>query len=57
MAFPHLTDGPRTGVYRHGFSTTDKQFAGKISRADVADFMLKQLTDDTYLHQTPGVSY
>jgi putative NADH-flavin reductase len=54
---PHLTDGPRTGVYRHGFSTTDKQFAGKISRADVADFMLKQLTDDTYLHQTPGVSY
>jgi putative NADH-flavin reductase len=41
---PHLTDGPHTGAYR-------------ISRADVADFMLKQLTDDTYLHQTPGVSY
>ena len=54
---PHLIDGPRTGVYRHGFSTTDRDFQGKISRADVADFMLKQVTDDTYVHQTPGVSY
>jgi putative NADH-flavin reductase len=54
---PHLTDGPRTARYRYGFSTTDTRINGKISRADVADFMLKQLTDDTYLHQTPGVSY
>ncbi len=54
---PHLNDGSRTGVYRHGFPITDRQIKGKISRADVADFMLKQLTDDTYLHQTPGVSY
>jgi hypothetical protein len=54
---PHLKDGPRTGVYRHGFPTTDRRIKGRISRADVADFMLKQLVDDTYLHQTPGVSY
>jgi len=54
---PHLTNGPRTGAYRHGFSPTDTLIKGKISRADVADFMLKQLTDDTYLRQTPGVSY
>ncbi len=54
---PHLTNGTRTGVYRHGFTTTDTRLKLKISRADVADFMLKQLTDDTYLHQTPGVSY
>jgi len=53
----HLTDGPQTGAYRHGFPTTDRRITGKISRADVADFMLKQLTDDTYLHKTPGVSY
>ena len=46
---PHLKDGPRTGVYRHGFPTTDKRIKGWISRADVADFMLKQLVDDTYL--------
>ena len=54
---PHLKDGPRTGVYQHGFSTSDKGIKGWISRSDVADFMLKQLTDNTYLHQTPGVSY
>ena len=54
---PHLTNNPRTGAYRHGFPTTDRRITGKISRADVADFMLSQLADDTYLHQTPGVSY
>jgi putative NADH-flavin reductase len=54
---PHLKDGPRTRAYRHGFSTTDKRIKGWISRADVADFMLKQLVDDTYLHRAPGVSY
>jgi putative NADH-flavin reductase len=54
---PHLTDGPRTGVYQHGFPTTDRRIKGQISRADVADFMLKQLGDDKYIHQTPGVSY
>lgn len=53
---PHLNDGPRTGQYRHGFSTTDTSIKGKVSRTDVADFMLKQLMDDTYLRKTPGVS-
>jgi len=52
-----FTDGERTGQYRHGFPGTDKTTKLKISRADVADFMLKQLTDDTYLHKTPGLSY
>ncbi len=52
-----FTDGSRTGVYRHGFPGTDKTIKGKISRADVADFMLTQLTDRTYLHETPGLSY
>jgi hypothetical protein len=54
---PHLKDGPLTREYRHGFRITDRQIKGNISRADVADFMLRQLSDDTYLHQTPGVSY
>ena len=52
-----FTDGNRTGVYRHGFPSTDKTIKGKISRADVADFMLKQLMDRTYLRETPGLSY
>jgi putative NADH-flavin reductase len=52
-----LTNGPRTGKYRTGFTVTDRSIKGKISRADVADFMLKQMSDDTYLRKTPGVSY
>jgi putative NADH-flavin reductase len=52
-----FTDGNRTGVYRHGFPSTDKTIKAKISRADVADFILKQLTDQTYLKETPGLSY
>lgn len=52
-----FTDGECTGEYRHGFPATDKSLKLKISRADVADFMLKQFTDDMYLHGSPGVSY
>ncbi len=52
-----FTHGKRTGHYQHGFGSTHKGLELKISRADVADFMLKQLTDNTYLHQTPGLSY
>lgn len=57
---PHpaaFTDGPVTGAYKHGFPSTEKKLTLNISRADVASFMLQQLTDDTYLHQTPGLSY
>ena len=53
----NLTNGDRTGSYRHGFAATGKGLKIKISRADVAEFMLGQLADDTYLHGTPGISY
>ena len=52
-----FTDGERTGKYRHGFPGSDRTTQLKISRADVADFMLRQLKDTTYLRQTPGLSY
>jgi putative NADH-flavin reductase len=51
-----LTDGPRRGVYRTGPDVKLRPWT-RISRADVADFMLKQLTDDTFLRQAPGISY
>ena len=51
------TDGDHTGVYRHGFSATATGLKLKISRADVADFMLNQLTDDSYIRMMPGISY
>jgi putative NADH-flavin reductase len=49
-----LTQGPRTGEYKAG---EDIEFGARISRADVADFMLKQVTQETYLKKTPGISY
>lgn len=49
-----LTDGPRTGAYRFGRDRSIK--GGRISRADVADFVLRQLTDPAFIHQTPAVS-
>ncbi|PZD70550.1 3 beta-hydroxysteroid dehydrogenase/Delta 5--_4-isomerase [Acaryochloris thomasi RCC1774] len=52
-----FTDEGRTGAYQHGFTGSEKGLTLKISRADVADFMLKQLGDNTYLHKTPGLSY
>ncbi len=52
-----FTDGEKTESYQHGFSTKDKSIKLKISRADVADFILKQVSDRRYLHQTPGLSY
>ena len=51
------TDGERTGNYRHGFAATEKGLKLKISRADVAEFVLAQLDDNSYIHKTPGVSY
>lgn len=53
-----LIEGARTsGQYRHGFSPTDKTTALEISIADVAEFMVTQLVDDTYRCGTPGLSY
>ena len=54
---PHLKSGPRTGEYQHGFPPTYRKIRAQVSRADVADFMLRQLTDDTYIRRTPGISY
>ena len=52
-----LTNGPRTGHYRHGFPATEQGLKIRISRADVADFMLRQLHEATYLRQAASLSY
>ena len=52
-----FTDGEHTGRYRHGFRDDDRTTTLKISRADVADFMLRQLRDGAYHRRTPGLSY
>ena len=51
-----LTRGRKRGNYRHGPDVGSRIWTVSISRADVADFMLQQLTDNTYLRQTPGVA-
>ena len=52
-----FTDGPATGDYKLGFPESESSLALKISRADVASVMLQQMTADTYLHKSPGLSY
>jgi putative NADH-flavin reductase len=52
-----LKNGKHTGNYRHGFANPDHTIKAKIRRADVADFMLKQLKDKTYLRKAVSVSY
>lgn len=53
-----LTDGLRTGVYRVIPSAAKEQVGRpEISRADVADFILKNVTGDTYVRQAVGLSY
>lgn len=53
----NLTDGPLTEKYRHGFAANDPKIQVKVSRADVAHFMLQQIKSHAYLRQTPGISY
>ena len=50
-----LKNGPARGSYQHGLDVGSYFWPVIISRADVADFMLKQLTDDTYLGLAPGL--
>ncbi len=51
-----LTDGPRTKDYR-AITDLSGVTAGKISRADVADFILNQLESPSLFKQTPLLTY
>lgn len=51
-----LTDGPRTGHYRVDPDGLPRGGA-RISRADVADFMLKQVASNEYVHRIPAIAY
>ncbi len=47
-----LTDSPKTGNYK---VSTDKPKSSRIPRADVADFMMKLLSDKKYDRQMPSI--
>jgi len=52
-----LTNGERRGHCRHGRRIGNFFRTVRISRADVADFMLDQLASDTYLRAAPGACW
>ena len=51
-----LTNGPSRGRYRHGPHVGHWLWTVRISRADVAAFMLDQLTDGRYVRATVGIA-
>jgi hypothetical protein len=48
-----LTDQPTQGTLKVGYVG---DITPRLSRADMATFMLKQLDDDTYLKKAPAIS-
>jgi putative NADH-flavin reductase len=49
-----LTDGPRTGSYR--FGTDASLTAGQVTRADVADFILRELERNEFVRMAPAIT-
>lgn len=54
VRYPRLTNGPHTGKYRVGYIGKDS--GSQLSRADGADFVLRELAEGKYIHQMPMVS-
>ena len=55
VRFPRVMDGARTGKYRVAYIGKDS--GTQISRADGANFVLKELTEKKWLRKAPVVSY
>jgi putative NADH-flavin reductase len=51
-----LTNGKLTAQYYQGDDYTNDIWKVKISRADVAHFLVGQVTDERYMHRAVGVS-
>lgn len=52
-----LNNAPVRGRWKHGLNVGSYLWTVRISRADVADFMLDQLESDTCLRAAPGVAW
>ena len=55
VRFPRLIDGDRIGKYRVGYVSKDS--STQFSRADAADFVLRELIEKKWLRKLPLVSY
>src|SRR5690606_22094127 len=54
---PHLVEGGRTGLYAHGFAPDAPGLTYRISRADVAELMLREVVEPRYVRRAVGISY
>ncbi|GAA1536510.1 NAD(P)H-binding protein [Dactylosporangium maewongense] len=52
---PVLTNGPRTGRYRTGVDL-QLSFTAKVSRADLAEFILTELRDNVHIRQSVTIT-
>jgi putative NADH-flavin reductase len=52
-----LTNADKRGRYRYGRHVGSFLWTVRISRADVADFMLNQLVSNAFLRTAPGVAW
>lgn len=52
---PKLTNAQATHAYRGGEHIQAESLLPKLSRADVADFMLRHVADPTYIRKAPSV--
>jgi len=50
-----LSNGPRTSRYHTGIGLR-MRLTSRISRADVAAFMLRQVADTAYLRMSPAIA-
>jgi putative NADH-flavin reductase len=55
VRFPRLMDGEHTRTYRVGY--VSKESSTQLSRADAADFVLRELVEKKWLRRLPSVSY
>lgn len=51
-----FADGPSTGSYREAFAASVRGLQLTISKADIADFLTRQLTDTRYQRAAVGIS-
>jgi uncharacterized protein YbjT (DUF2867 family) len=54
---PRLTNGRRSGAFRSGEDVPVQSLLPSISRGDVAEFMLRQLTDEAFVRRSPRVMH
>lgn len=55
VRFLQPTDEPKKGIVKHGFIGKTK-IGMKTTRADIADFSLRQVKDKTYICKMPAIS-